>query len=63
MKVFLVNLGLLVAIILAYYFNIFSLFAQKYFIFFALGLVIVLFIVAWKIIGNPFNGNKNEKDD
>lgn len=62
MKSILINIGILAGIFLFYYIDLFSWFATKNALFFSFGLVVIVFAVAWKILGNPFTGDKKNDD-
>lgn len=63
MRVFLVNIGIILAILLAYYLDIFSLFANKYALPVSIGLVAIVLAAALKVLGSPFKKGKKEDDD
>lgn len=63
MKTFLINIGILAAIFLAYYIDFFGWFVGRGALFFSFGLVIIMFIIAWKVLGNPFKEDKKDDND
>ena len=66
-KSILVNVLIILGLILAYYTNIFNLFAMSETFYIAIILLIGLFIMAFKVLGSPFNKKgdveNNESDD
>lgn len=60
MKAFLINIGIIIALIFAYYIDFFGWFTSKYAFVGSLLLVIIVLIIALKVLGNPF---KKEDDD
>lgn len=63
MKSVLINVGILLGIFVAYYIDFFGWFVGRGALFFSLGLVFVMFIIAWKVLGNPFKEDKRDGDD
>lgn len=63
MKTILANLVIIIFIALAYWSDIFSLFAHKGAIWIALILVAGVFGAAFKILGNPFKGKEKDHDE
>lgn len=61
MKSILINIGILLGIFFIYYIDLFGWFVGKGALLFSFGLVVIVFLVALKILGNPFAGDK--KDD
>lgn len=59
MKLILGNILIIIGIGIAYYLNIFGWFAAKYTYVFVIALLIIVLVVAMKILGNPFGGEKN----
>lgn len=60
MKAFLVNIGIIISLIGAYYIDLFGLFASPNALLYSIILVIIVLIAALKVLGNPF---KKEDDD
>lgn len=60
MRIILGNILIILGIMIAYYLDIFGWFAAKYTYIFALALLIIVFVVAVKVLGNPFAGEKND---
>ena len=56
MRAILVNIIIFMAIIGAYYIDFFGWFTSRYAFWGALALVAVVFIIAIKVLGNPFAG-------
>lgn len=63
MKSVLINVGILLGIGIAYYIDIFSWFVGRNALYFSLGLVALMFAIAWKVLGNPFQEDKENGDD
>lgn len=63
MKAVLINIGILLGIGLAYYIDFFGWFVGSSMRYFSFGLVLVMFIIAWKVLGNPFKEDKKNDDD
>lgn len=63
MKSILINIGIIAGIFLIYYLDLFGWFATKNALIFSFALVILVFIVAWKVLGNPFAGDKKDGDE
>lgn len=63
MKTYLINIFILLLILGAYYTDIFSWFATNQALWAAIALVIVMLLIGWKIIGNPFNEEKDHDKD
>lgn len=61
MKAVLINIGIIVAIVLAYYVNFFGWFATKYALWGSIILTVVVLGAAFKILGNPWH--KEDDDD
>lgn len=62
MKTFLANLIMLLMIILAYKFNIFALIAHKGTLIVAILVMGIVFIAAFKILGNPLKSKENNHE-
>lgn len=62
MKTIFANIAMLVFIVLAYKFNIFAIMAHKGALIFAVVILAIIFIVAVKVLGNPFNRKEGEHD-
>ena len=58
---FAVNILIILLIMLAYYFDVFSVFTSKYTSWVIGGIILLLFAAALKILGNPFA--KDDDDD
>jgi len=56
MRAILVNIFIFMAIIGAYYIDFFGWFTYRYAFFGALALVAIVFLIALKVLGNPFAG-------
>ena len=56
MRAILVNIVIFMAIIGAYYIDFFGWFTSRYAFFGALALVAIVFLIALKVLGNPFAG-------
>ncbi len=56
MRAILVNIFIFMAIIGAYYIDFFGWFTSRYAFFGALALVTIVFLIALKVLGNPFAG-------
>ncbi|MCX4349708.1 MAG: hypothetical protein OSJ76_08000 [Alphaproteobacteria bacterium] len=56
MRAILVNIFIFMAIIGAYYIDFFGWFTSRYAFFGALALVAIVFLIALKVLGNPFAG-------
>lgn len=63
MKSVLINIGILLGIGIAYYIDFFGWFVGRGMKFFSLGLVVIMFVIAWKVLGNPFKEDKKNGDD
>ena len=62
MRAILVNIIIFMAIIGAYYIHFFGWFTSRYAFWGALALVAVVFIIAIKVLGNPFAGGDDDDD-
>lgn len=62
MRAILVNIIIFMAIIGAYYIDFFGWFTSRYAFWCALALVAVVFIIAIKVLGNPFAGGDDDDD-
>ena len=62
MRAVLINIGIILAIALAYYIDFFGWFTSRYAFWGALALVAVVFIIAIKVLGNPFAGGDDDDD-
>ncbi len=62
MKTFLANIVMLLLIVLAYKFNIFALMAHKGVLIGAIVVVGIVFIAAFKILGNPLKREDNNHE-
>lgn len=62
MKAILVNIGVFLAIIGAYYIDFFGWFTSKYAMPAAIAFVIIIFLAALKVLGNPF-AKEDDHDD
>lgn len=61
MRAILVNIFIFMAIIGAYYIDFFGWFTSRYAFFGALALVAIVFLIALKVLGNPFaRGDDND---
>ena len=60
MRAILVNIIIFMAIIGAYYIDFFGWFTSRYAFWGALALVAVVFIIAIKVLGNPFAGGDDD---
>ena len=60
MRAILVNIIIFMAIIGAYYIDFFGWFTSRYAFWGALALVVVVFIIAIKVLGNPFAGGDDD---
>lgn len=63
MQTILINIGILLAIFLIYYVDFFGWFVGGKALTFSIVLVVLVFIVAWKILGNPFAEDKKNDDE
>ncbi len=63
MKTYFINILILILILLAYYIDFFSWFTGSRALFLAVLLVIIMFVIGWKVIGNPFAKDKNHDED
>lgn len=63
MKTILINVGILLAIFLIYYVDFFGWFVGGKAMIFSFSLVVLVFIVAWKVLGNPFAEDKKDDDE
>ncbi len=63
MKSVLINVGILLGIGIAYYIDFFGWFVGRGALYFSLGLVAVMFAIAWKVLGNPFQKDEKNGDD
>ncbi len=61
MKAVLINLGIILAIAVAYYVDFFGWFTTKYAFWGAFVLVIAVLLAAFKVLGNPWH--KEDDDD
>lgn len=61
MKAVLINIGILLAIAIAYYIDFFGWFTTKYAFWGSFVLVIAVLLAAFKILGNPWH--KEDDDD
>lgn len=61
MKSIVINIGILLGILFVYYIDLFGWFTGNNVLIFAFALVFVIFLIAIKILGNPFSENKNDK--
>ena len=61
MRAVLINIGIILAIALAYYFDFFGWFTTKYAFWGSLVLVIAVLLAAFKVLGNPWH--KEDDDD
>lgn len=62
MRAILVNIIIFMAIIGAYYIDFFGWFTSRYAFWGALALAAVVFIIAIKVLGNPFAGGDDDDD-
>ena len=62
MRAILVNIIIFMAIIGAYYIDFFGWVTSRYAFWGALALVAVVFIIAIKVLGNPFAGGDDDDD-
>ena len=62
MKTYLINIFILLLILGAYYIDFFGWFTGNKALFASVLLVIVMLIIGWKIIGNPFTEDKDDED-
>ena len=62
MRAILVNIIIFMAIIGAYYIDFFGWFTSRYAFWGTLALVAVVFIIAIKVLGNPFAGGDDDDD-
>lgn len=62
MKNVLINVGIILAILFAYYIDFFGWFTGRKALFFSLGLVVLVFWAGIKILGNPFAGLNEDED-
>ena len=62
MRAILVNIIIFMAIIGAYYIDFFGWFTSRYAFWGALALVADVFIIAIKVLGNPFAGGDDDDD-
>lgn len=63
MKAFLINIGIIIVLILAYYIDFFGWFTSKYAFIGSLVMVVIVLIIALKVLGNPFkkeDGDENK---
>lgn len=56
MKSVLVNFGIIFIVLAMYFTGFFGWFTNKYVLWAAIGVIIMLFIAAFKILGNPWAG-------
>lgn len=63
MKSVLINVGILFGIGIAYYIDFFGWFVGRGAFFVSLGLVAVMFAIAWKVLGNPFKKDGENGDN
>lgn len=63
MKNVLINVGIILGILFAYYIDFFGWFTGRKALLFSLGLVVIVFWVGVKILGNPFAGQGNDEDE
>ena len=61
MKDFAVNILIILLIMLAYYLDVFNMFTSEHALWVVGGIIILLFAIALKILGNPFA--KDDDDD
>jgi len=61
MKDFAVNILIILLIMLAYYLDVFNMFTSEHTLWVVGGIIILLFAIALKILGNPFA--KDDYDD
>jgi len=61
MKDFAVNILIILLIMLAYYLDVFNMFTSEHTLWVVGGIIILLFAIALKILGNPFA--KDDDDD
>ena len=61
MRAVLINIGIILAIALAYYIDFFGWFTSRYAFWGSLVLVIAVLLVAFKVLGNPWH--KEDDDD
>lgn len=62
MKTVLINIGILAGIFLAYWLDVFGWFVGRGATFAALALVLVVFVAAFFVLGNPFSGRGKHED-
>lgn len=62
MKAFLANIMMLLMIVLAYKFNLFAIVAHKGTLIGVIVVVGIIFVVAFKILGNPLKREDNNHD-
>ena len=62
MRAILVNIIIFMAIIGAYYIDFFGWFTSRYAFWGALALVAGVFVIAIKVLGNPFAGGDDDDD-
>lgn len=62
MRTFLANLLIVLFVGLIYWLDIFSLFAKRGALAVALVLVLIVFVVGYKVLGNPLKGKDQEND-
>lgn len=62
MRLILANLFIFGGLAALYYLDVFSLLSSKYMSWFAILLVISIFIIGFKIIGSPFDVSDNDDD-
>lgn len=58
MRAILINIGIILAFAMMYYFDFWNLFAFHHSFVYALGLVIIMMLIGLKIFGNPFGKRK-----
>ncbi|MDR1693566.1 MAG: hypothetical protein LBR70_00010 [Lactobacillaceae bacterium] len=62
-RLILANLFIAAGLAVLYYFDIFALLASKYMSWFAILMVISVFIIGIKMIGSPFNVQEDDDDN
>lgn len=63
MRIILANLFIAAGLAVLYFLDVFSLLSSKYMSWFAILLVVSVFIIGLKIIGSPFNVQESDDDD